>query len=160
MTQSKGTELYDYQDHDLTSNPSSSNRIIIFAVFRNLWLIIMNWWTAMWDSISINPDGRTWWMVLCLPGDHIKNHIMQVQEKSTVMRLLRVIKINLNNLYSVIIMSSSSKNEYNLVRILFFVLLPTVKPIKRESYVKELICNEILTLHIGRVTVWSSSPCW
>ena len=85
-------------------------------------------------------------MVLCLPGDHIKNHIMQVQEKSTVMRLLRVIKINLNNLYSVIIMSSSSKNEYNLVRILFFVLLPTVKPIKRESYIKELICNEILTL--------------
>ena len=71
-------------------------------------------------------------MVLFLPGDHIKNHIMQVQEKPTVMPLLRVIKINLNNLYSVIIMSSSSKNEYNLVRILFFVLLPTVKPIKRE----------------------------
>ena len=84
-------------------------------------------------------------MVLSLPGDHIKNHIMQVQEKSTVMRLLRVIKINLNNLYSVIIMSSSSKNKYKLIRILFFVLflLATENPIKRELsfYIKELFCN-------------------
>ena len=84
------------------------------------------------SRLILMEEHGTWQMVLSPPGDHIKNHIMQVQEKSTVMRLLRVIKINLNNLYSVIIMSSSSKNEYNLVRILFFVLLPTVKPIKRE----------------------------
>ena len=95
----KGTELYDNtKTKDLPSDPSSSSRII-FAVFRNLYWII-NWWITQREAhaISMNPDGRIWKMVLCLPGDHFKNHKMQVQRKSTVMPLLRVIK-KINNLY-------------------------------------------------------------
>ena len=42
-------------------------------------------------------------------------------------------------------MSSSSKNKYKLIRILFFdlFLLATENPIKRELsfYIKELFCN-------------------
>ena len=112
MTQ-RNRVIWQYQD--LSSDPSSSSRII-FAVFRNLYLIL-NWWTTQREAhaISINPNGRIWKMVLCLPGDHIKNHTMQVQGKSTVMPLLRVINKNLTICISVFCnnndFASSSKNK-------------------------------------------------
>ena len=69
----KGTELYvwQYQHQDVTSDPSSSNRIIIFAVFRNLWLImneLVNYNDESW--LKNMEDGS-----LPAPEDHIQNHI-------------------------------------------------------------------------------------
>ena len=148
MTQ-RNRVIWQYQD--LSSDPSSSSRII-FAVFRNLYLIL-NWWTTQREAhaISMNPNGRIWKMVLCLPGDHIKNHTMQVHGKSTVMPLLRVINKNWTICTSVFCNNNDCfifQEQIQFIRILFFVLLATEKPIKREwsFYIKELICNVILTL--------------